>query len=199
MEYLNTEEESFKAIRKKLSHELDAKRFAHTMGVAYTAASLAMAHETDLSKAYLAGLLHDNAKCIPADKKRKLCKKYQIIPNTAEEANPDLLHAKLGAELARDVYHITDDQILSAIRYHTTGKPDMTDLEKIIYIADYIEPNRKMLQGLPQIRKCAFVNLNQTMVLILENTLNFLKQKDASLDKLTQETYEYYKNLIDIH
>lgn len=196
MRNFSTEDEAFKKIKKKLAGELDRKRFAHTMGVAYTAASLAMAHQEEIGDAYLAGLLHDNAKCIPADKKLKLCRKYHIEPNEAERENPDLLHAGLGALLAKDQYHVEDDRILDAIRYHTTGRPGMTELEKIIYIADYIEPNRKMLPALPKIRETAFRDLNGTMVLILQTTLQYLQKKGAVIDRLTQETYDYYQRQI---
>lgn len=195
MQNFNTEDESLKSIEKKLSKELDKKRFTHTMGVAYTAACLAMAHNEDLYDAYLAGLLHDNAKCIPSDEKRRLCKKYNMTLNEAEEKNPDLLHAKLGAVLAKEKYHVEDNFVLNAIKYHTTGHPGMTELEKIIYIADYIEPNRKMLPALPQIRTVAFKDLNKAMLLILKSTLEYLMEKKASIDQLTQETYDYYENL----
>lgn len=198
MQNFSTEDEYLKSIEKKLSKELDKKRYVHTLGVAYTAVSLAMAHGDDLYDAYLAGLLHDNAKCIPTNEKRRLCKKYDIRLNDAEEKNPDLLHAKLGAVLAKEKYDVTDNFVLNAIRYHTTGKPGMTELEKIIYIADYIEPNRKMLPDLPKVRMTAFRNLNEAMVLILQGTLQYLKEKNASIDQLTQETYEYYKNLTDM-
>jgi predicted HD superfamily hydrolase involved in NAD metabolism len=192
----NTDEESFQLIEKKLSKELDRKRFVHTMGVANTAVNLAMAHQADLEQAYLAGLLHDNAKCLSAEDKKKLAKKYHFVLNAAEEKNPDLLHAKLGAKLAEKVYGIKDETILNAIQYHTTGRPDMTEMEKIIYIADYIEPNRKMLPELTKVRQTAFRDLDQTMILILENTLNYLKQKEAVIDSMTQETYKYYQNLL---
>lgn len=198
MQNFSTEDEYLKSIEKKLSKELDKKRYVHTLGVAYTAVSLAMAHGDDMYDAYLAGLLHDNAKCIPTNEKRRLCKKYDIRLNDAEEKNPDLLHAKLGAVLAKEKYDVTDNFVLNAIRYHTTGKPGMTELEKIIYIADYIEPNRKMLPDLAKVRMTAFRNLNEAMVLILQGTLQYLKEKNASIDQLTQETYEYYKNLTDM-
>lgn len=195
MENFNTEDDYLKSLEKKLSKELDKKRFAHTMGVAYTAANLAMAHGEELYDAYLAGLLHDNAKCISSDQKRKLCKKYHIVLNEAEEKNPDLLHAKLGAVLAKEIYGVEDNFIINAVRYHTTGRPGMTELEKIIYIADYMEPNRKMLPEMDKIRKAAFRDLNEAMILILQNTLQYLTDKKASIDQLTQETYDYYKNL----
>ena len=84
-------------IEKALRKELDKERFRHTMGVMYTAASLAMAHGENMEKALLAGLLHDCAKCIPNDKKLKMCKKYQIDVTESEKKSPFLLHAKLGA------------------------------------------------------------------------------------------------------
>lgn len=189
----STEDDYLRLLSGQLSEELDKKRYAHTLGVAYTAVSLAMAHGTDMYNAYLAGLLHDNAKCISSEKKRKLCKKYDIVLNKAEDKNPDLLHAKLGAIRAREKYHVEDRAVLEAIKYHTTGKPAMTELEKIIYIADYIEPNRKMLPGLPEIRTTAFRDLNRAMVLILKNTLAYLREKGVFIDPMTLETYEYYK------
>lgn len=192
----STEDDYLRLLSGQLSEELDKKRYAHTLGVAYTAVSLAMAHETDMYNAYLAGLLHDNAKCISSEKKRKLCKKHDIVLNEAEDKNPDLLHAKLGAIRAREKYHVEDRAVLEAIKYHTTGKPAMTELEKIIYIADYIEPNRKMLPGLPEIRTTAFRDLNRAMVLILKNTLAYLKEKEVFIDPMTLETYEYYKEEI---
>ena len=195
----STEDDYLKLLSKQLSEELDKKRYIHTIGVAYTATSLAMAHGTDLYKAYLAGLLHDNAKCISSEKKRKLCKKHGIVLNEAEEKNPDLLHAKLGAVRAKEKYQVTDEAVLNAIKYHTTGKPAMTELEKIIYIADYIETNRKMLPGLSEIRRTAFGDMDKAMILILQNTLSYLKEKDASVDLLTQETYEYYTQSENIH
>ncbi len=199
MQNFSTEDDYLKSLEKKLSKELDKKRFAHTMGVAYTAANLAMAHGEDIYDAYLAGLLHDSAKCMSATEKRRLCKKYDIRLNEAEEKNMDLLHAKLGAVLAKEKYDVEDNFIVNAIRYHTTGRPGMTELEKIIYIADYIEPNRKMLPEMSKIRKAAFRDLNEAMVLILQNTLQYLTDKKASIDQLTQETYDYYKNLAGNH
>lgn len=178
---------------KKIAKKLDKKRYQHTLGVAYTAASLAMAYGLNCHTAYLAGLLHDNAKGISTEKKLSLCKKFKIEINDSESANPDLLHAKLGAYYAEHKYEIKDKAILQAITCHTTGKPAMTSLEKILYIADYIEPGRKPLQDIDLIRQIAFSDLDRCMELILRNTLHYLEQKGAVLDPMTLETYEYYK------
>lgn len=195
MRELYTGDEYFSQIEKKLKKELDKKRFIHTKGVAYTAVSLAMAHGENLHDAYLAGLLHDCAKCIPADEKLVLCRKYNLQLSDAEQANPDLLHAKLGAVIAKERYDISNQDILHAICYHTTGRPNMTELEKFVYIADYIEPNRKMLEGLKEVRQIAFHDLNEAMVLISHHVLQYLKEKQVFIDPLTQETYDYYKAL----
>lgn len=180
-------------IEKKLKKELDKERYTHTLGVMYTAAALAMAHHADVEKAMYAGLLHDCAKCVPNEKKLKLCKKYHIPISTTEKHSPFLLHAKLGAYYAKKIYKVNDSEILHAIQVHTTGEPDMNVLDKIIYIADYIEPNRKKAPNLEEIRKIAFENLDKTMMQILSDTLEYLKEKGGELDPLTMNTYEFFK------
>ena len=134
-------EYDFIKMQKKLAKYLDEDRYAHTLGVMYTCAALAMVHDCDLIVAQTAGLLHDCAKCIPNKKKLKMCSQHNIPVSEFEQTHPFLLHAKLGAYVARAKYDVTDEEILSAITWHTTGKPEMTLLEKIVYIADYIEPN----------------------------------------------------------
>lgn len=187
-------EEKAKELTASMKKELDEKRFRHTLSVAHTASAMAMCYGYDPYKAYLAGLLHDCAKCISHDKKLSLCVKYGIDANTVEEKNPDLLHAKLGSYLAHAKYGIEDEEIISAILYHTTGKPAMSMLEKIIYIADYIEIHRKSLPSMEKARRLAFLDLNACMKVILESTLSFLQEKAAPVDEITRETYEYYKN-----
>ena len=105
-----------------------------------------------------------------------------------------LLHAKVGAYLAQSRYGVTVPDILNAIKYHTTGRPKMSKLEKILYIADYIEPGRKHVADLEQIRQVAYQDLDATMARILENTLAYLKTTDGQIDTMTEETYQYYKH-----
>lgn len=177
----------------KLKKALDNARYEHTKGVMYTAASLAMAHGYPIEQAMTAGLLHDCAKCIPNPEKLKLCKEHQIPVTPAEEASPSLLHAKLGALLAELEYDITDPEILHAIKVHTTGEPDMNVLDKIIFIADYIEPGRDKAPNLDKVRKIAFRDLNACMAQILRDTLIYLKQGQECIDPTTEMTYEFYK------
>lgn len=180
-------------IRKKLKKELDKDRYEHTKGVMYTAACLAMAHDGNIPKAMLAGLLHDCAKCIPNAQKLSMCKENHILVTAVEQENPTLLHAKLGAFYAQEKYGISDPEILHAIKVHTTGEPDMGLLDKIIFIADYIEPKRDKAAHLDVIRKLAFEDLNACMAEILYDTLHFLNSKSGAIDPNTQLTYEYYK------
>ncbi len=184
-----------KKIRKSMEKNLDSKRFEHTLGVAYTACALAMCNDVDMSKAQIAGLLHDCAKCLSDEKKIEICKKNHVEINHVEDRNPFLLHAKAGSCIAKKKFHIEDEDILNAILYHTTGRPGMSKLEKIIYIADYIEPGRKQASNLKEIRKLAFKDLDMALLRVLEDILAYLKSTGNEVDFMTQETYEYYIDL----
>ncbi len=184
-------------MQKKLKKYVDAMRYSHTLGVMYTAAALAMCYDADLERTQVAGLLHDCAKCIPNAKKLKLCRQYNIPVSDAEKRSPYLLHASLGAYIAREKYHVEDEEILSAIACHTTGKPAMTLLEKIIFLADYIEPMRQKAPNLGHIRKIAFTDLDLAVYLTLRDTLFYLERGKAYLDNQTVVAYNYYKQLIE--
>lgn len=181
--------------KKKLQKKLDAERYEHTIGVAYTAAALAMRYGADIEKAQLAGILHDNAKCIPHEKAMQLSEKYNIPLNDTEKANPSLLHSKIGAYLAMHKYKVNDKEVIRAILYHTTGRPNMTLLEKIIYIADYIEPKRHKAQNLDEIRRLAFIDIDKALLKILADTLDYLKSCNIETDPMTLKTYDFYKNV----
>lgn len=185
-----------KKIRKSMEKELDAKRYEHTLGVAYTAAALAMCNDVDPVKAEMAGLLHDCAKCFSDDKKISVCRKNNMEINSVESRNPYLLHAKAGYCIAKNKFDIEDQDILNAILNHTTGRPGMSTLEKIIYIADYIEPSRKQAPNLSEVRKLAFQNLDQALLKILTDILSYLESGGGEIDPLTKETYDYYADLL---
>jgi predicted HD superfamily hydrolase involved in NAD metabolism len=180
-------------MKEKLKRKLPEKRFEHSIGVEYTAATMAFMYGVDIEKAMTAGLLHDCAKYVPNEKKIKKCQKRGIAISQCERRNPELLHAKLSAVYAKEKYGVKDKEVLSAIAYHTTGKPDMTTLEKIIYIADYIEPNRNILPEMDLIRREAYTDLDVCLFHILKNTMNYLGKKESNIDPITRETYEYYK------
>lgn len=179
-------------IQQKLQHELDEERYQHTLGVMYTSAALAMRHCCDLEQALLAGLLHDCAKCIPNKEKISICQTQGIPVSDVERANPSLLHAKLGAYLAKEQYQVTDRNVLNAISSHTTGRPEMTLLEKIVYIADYMEPGRRNLPNMDDVRFLAFQDIDACLLRILKDSLVYLKTRKMPIDPMTEQTYIYY-------
>ncbi|MGC4019629.1 MAG: bis(5'-nucleosyl)-tetraphosphatase (symmetrical) YqeK [Muricomes sp.] len=180
------------AIQRKLEKRLKPERYRHTMGVMYTAASLSMCHRENISKAMLAGLLHDCGKFGSGKDQMKLCREYGIELTDTELNMPALIHAKLGAYLAEHEYNIKDTDILNAITWHTTGRPGMTLLEKITYIADYIEPGRQEAPGLKQVRYAAFSNLDRAVALSASSTISYLEHVGREIDLMTVRTYDYY-------
>ena len=180
---------------KKLSSKLAPQRYEHSLSVSFTCMNLAMRYGYDLDKAELAGLMHDCGKRYSDDIILKKCIKHGIEVTEAELNALPVLHAKYGAWLAEHKYQITDREILDAIGCHTTGKPDMTVLDKILYIADYIEPRRFKAENLPLIRRLAYENLDETMYAILSGTLEYLDKKGGSIDPMTVEAYEYFKEM----
>lgn len=178
----------------RLKSKINERRLEHSLGVEYTAACMAMVHGADLEKARIAGLLHDCAKCLPTKEKLEKARKHSLAISKFEEKNPDMLHGKLGAYYAKARYEVDDEEILDAITYHTTGRPNMTLLDKIIFVADYIEPNRKELKDMDIIRREAFIDLDKCVIHILKNTLDYLNNSTNEMDFMTQLTYNYYVN-----
>lgn len=193
-----TMEVKWKKLRKQIKKAQTSNRYEHTLGVEYTAAALAMRYGADMEEAQLAGLLHDCAKCLSNDELLEFCEKHGITVTAAERKSPFLLHGKVGGYLAEKKYKIKNPDVISAIVCHTTGKPNMTLLEKIVFIADYIEPGRRRAAGLAEIRKLAFSDLDEALMQILENTLEHLKEKDYNIDPHTEETWRFYRARTDL-
>ena len=182
--------------QEKLRKKLKGSRYVHTLGVEYTSVCLAMKYGENLETAELSGLLHDCAKELPEKKLIQICRDHGERISKMEYQNPFLLHGKAGACLARDKFGIDDANILNAIRYHTTGRPGMTLVEKIVFVADYIEPNRKKADNLTELRRMAFENLDETVLRILEQTLDYLIRTGKEIDRHTVITRDYYKKLL---
>jgi nicotinate-nucleotide adenylyltransferase len=183
-----------------LSACLKPKRYIHTLGVAMTAANLAEVHGCDSTRAYTAGLLHDCAKYLTGKEQITACESAGIALSKIELENTALIHGKLGAYIARTKYGVQDKEILSAITWHTTGKPKMTLLEKIIYLADYMEPGRAMNckpYSLTQIRGTSFENIDKALCMVLECSVKYLEKSGVPIDPQTMETYKYYRKKAD--
>jgi nicotinate-nucleotide adenylyltransferase len=148
---------------------LKNKRIPHVLGTEQEAIRLAERYGADVEKARRAALLHDCTKKLSMDEQLELCKKYGIELDELEKKALKLLHSKTGAAIARDLFGV-DDEIYSAIWYHTTGHANMTKLEKIIYLADYIEPTRDF-PGVEDLRRACYEDLDRGLLLGLEMTI----------------------------
>lgn len=182
-------------LRNDLKGKLNPFRYEHTISVSFICTALAMRYEYDLDKAELAGLLHDCAKHYGDEEIIAKCKKQGILLTDDELKAPMVLHAKYGAWLAEHKYNIIDEDITGAIRWHTTGRPEMSLLEKIVFSADYIEPRRDKAEALPLIRSLAFTDLDECVYQILKNTLEYLKRKGTFVDSMSEQAYAYYKQV----
>jgi predicted HD superfamily hydrolase involved in NAD metabolism len=165
-------------IKEKLEKDLSKKRFKHSLGVMETAMELAKVYSVDVDKAAVSGLLHDCAREIKGAEVFKACEKYAIEVDGITRIQPSLLHGSIGAQIAREEYGIEDQSVLLAIKYHTTGRADMDMLEKIIYIADYIEPGRSF-EGVEEARIEAFKDIDRTMLMALDRTVAHIIEKKS--------------------
>ena len=179
-------------LRSKLKTKLDPMRYEHSLSVSFTCMNLAMRYGYDIDKAELAGLRHDGGKRFADEIILKKCISHKIPVTDAEMKALPVLHAKYGAWLAENKYGIEDPEIISAIACHTTGKADMSVLDKIVYIADYIEPNRREIPGLSKIRQIVFQNIDQAICLSSERTIRYLEDNGNKIDPMTIKTYEFY-------
>ena len=183
-------------MQEKLQSALSVKRYIHTMGVSEEAVRLAeiFGTQAEQQKAKVAGLLHDCAKDYPKELRERFCKEYKVKLDDIMKQQTDLIHPFLGAEVAKREYKVKDEEVLNAIRYHTTGRANMSTLEKIVFIADYIEPNREKFDGLEEARRLAYLDLDMAMKFILEETIAYVKERGRLLHPLSLEALEYYKN-----
>lgn len=185
----------YKTMQDKLQSSLSMNRYIHTLAVVDEAVKLSKVYGVDTEKARIAALLHDCAKDYPDDMKMRLAKEFHVEMDDIIKSQIDLVHSFLGAKVAKREYNVVDYEILEAIRYHTTGKKSMSMLDKIIFIADYIEPNRKVFDGLNEIRALVCTNIDLAVKKALEHTIAYTKQRDRILHPLTLEALEDYKNL----
>lgn len=162
---------------KHLSYLLKPSRFQHSLAVSETAAKLAKRFGCDVKKAQIAGLLHDCAKHLDAQRAIALCEKYGLTPDAVTANEPGLMHQLLGPAHAAAEFCIDDKEILDAIGCHTTGKVGMTALDKILYLADFIEPNRTAFEGLDKLRKLCEKDLDEAMLFALDLSVRHVLSK----------------------
>ena len=169
-----------------LANELRPARFRHCRDVSQTAVRLAERWDADIEKARLAGILHDCARNLKGEELLKTSRQFGMIPSPLELLQPALIHAPLGAIIAERWFGISEPQVLQAIRRHTTGAPQMTLLDKVIYLSDCIEPGRNF-SGVRKIRDMAVEDLDAAVLLAYEHSILFVVANGGLLHPNTVE------------
>ncbi len=182
---------SLEEINNYVKETIKGSRYSHTLGVVETAKELAKINGEDIQKAELAALIHDVAKYIPVDEQVKILEEHGYELDEITLKSPQVLHGFVGAIVAKEKFGIEDEMVLDAVKYHTLAKKDMSTLEKIIYIADYIEPGRDF-PGVEELREITREDLDKGVLKGLENTILYLRQNKKKVYYLTNETYNYY-------
>ncbi len=182
---------SFPWLREQAYAMLKPNRVAHVQGCEEEAVRLAERWGADAGSAAEAAILHDITKKLSLDEQLILCEKYGIMIDSLEAESAKLLHSRTGAALSRDLFGVPED-IYEAIRWHTTGRAGMSLLEKIIYMADYIEPNRRF-DGVEELRRLAYENLNAAMVLGLQMSVSELEARGTQVHVATQSALDFYR------
>lgn len=180
-------------IKKDLKEKLSKNRYEHSLRVADYCKRLAKIYKIDENRAYLSGLVHDCAKNL--EEFYMLNKKLNsdIIFDTEERDNENLRHAPIGAVVCKDLYGIFDEEILSAVRYHTTAKENMTLLEKILFISDKIEPDRKY-DTVDELRRLADFDIDRAIVKFLNDSFEYLEKKSQKIHHLSVKARDYLVN-----
>lgn len=186
-------EQLFEAAKQQMSKQ----RYEHTQRVYETALDLAELYDADLKKTEIAAILHDYAKFRRIDEMEQIISEDPNSPKDVLTSNKELWHAFAGAVLVEREVGITDVEILAAIRYHTTGRKGMSVLEKVIWLADYIEPGRSF-PGVIEVREQAKTNLDKALLMGLKNTILFLEQRNTGIHSLTHEAYADLSSKIQI-
>jgi len=170
---------------------LKPERFKHSLRVQQMVLQLSKSHKVDLRKASIAGLLHDVSRYMNSNGLLKFAEKLKIRIDPISRLEPKLLHAPLSAYIARKKFGINNRQILSAISHHTLGSPNMTTLEKIVYIADHIEEGRTHA-GAARARKLAKRNMDQAIVAISSSMIRYLLDNDLPVHPGTYKVRNHY-------
>lgn len=174
--------------------ELPRARFEHTLRVQKLAVKYAEQMGIDKERTSIAAILHDYCKFWSNEKLISWIRKYNL-PNDLLDYHPELWHAPVGAEVAARHFGITDQEILQAIRYHTTGRPQMSQLEKIIFLADLLEPARRF-PGVEELRALAANDFDQAIWKALDQTIGYLIEKQQKIYPLTLMARNYFLEIV---
>lgn len=180
--------ELIEKIKEDLRENLSEKRYKHSVGVMEMAGELAQLYGADVETAKLAGLLHDIAKEMSSEDKLKYVEENNILINEVERINTPILHGKIGADVAKKKYGVSE-QIQKAIELHTTTSPDMDIIAKIVYVSDKVELNRKSEDyDIEYERELAKKDLDETVIYIIESNIKSLLKKGKLIEPQSIET-----------
>ncbi|MCI6377759.1 MAG: nicotinate-nucleotide adenylyltransferase [Clostridiales bacterium] len=179
----------------RLRQTLSDKRLQHSLLVAATARALAQKHGVNPAQAALAGLLHDCAKCMPLASQQRIARENRLLLDKETLQSENLLHGPVGAVVAEREYGVTDPNVLSAIRCHTTGKVGMLPLDMIVFLSDKIEPSRRSYPALEVVRGLAEKNLAAAMSYSLESTLDYVRSQKTAPHPATQQVADWLKRI----
>jgi len=182
-----------KKIKNDLKKRLPHNRYNHTIRVCEIAIELAKLYDENIEDATIAALLHDYSKYLDKKQYMEIIKKNNLEIDSVIEEELGLAHGLISEYFAKEKYKIKNENILNAIRYHTFGRSKMSKLEKIIYLADYIELGRSF-EGIEEIRKATFEDLDKGMILALESSIKYVNRKGKLLHPLTVEAKNYLLN-----
>ncbi len=185
----------YASLEQKLQTMLSPDRYRHSLGVMETAEKMARHFGEDVEKAKIAGLLHDCAKDIDKDEMIAMCDALGVELDPVKREQRSVVHADLGAKLLETEFGITDPEIISAVKYHTLGRVDMTRLEKILYLADIIEPGRKPWDGLEDLRKMAMADLDCAMLCAVDRSVEYVLRRHKILHSQTLATQQYFSKI----
>ncbi len=179
-------------MQEKLKGMLSEARYEHSLGVMETAEEMARVFGEDAEKAKIAGLLHDCAKDIDKAKMVPMCEALGVELDSMKREQRSLIHADLGAKLLETEFDIFDEEIINAVKYHTLGREHMTNLEKILYLADLIEPNRKMTPEIEELKALSMQNLDCAMLYAADLAIEYIQKKHKPLHSQTLITQQYF-------
>lgn len=174
---------AFRHYAARLAGKLTPKRYRHSLAVAQTALALARTHQVQPGLAYLAGLLHDYARDLPNHLLVEVAKTAGLPPDPMKDAVPELWHGSVGAFLVEKELGLKHPALLQAIKDHILGSPAMTDLDKVVFLADMIEPHRDF-PGVEVLRDLAFRNLDEAMLAAFDQSIRYLLTKRSLIHPL---------------
>lgn len=187
---------NLKTIEMKVIKKLSNSRYVHSKNTAKLAMKISRAYNVSENDAYIAGILHDYGKGYSKEELLELAKKYNLILNKQEMSSSVFLHGIVGAEIARNEFFIKNDDIINAIKYHTMGRENMSLLEKIIFLADYLEIGRKHIPEfeMSELRELALTDIDKTVLIVIDKTLKYLIDNNKIIHMGSIEAWNYLIN-----